>query len=55
MAAGLEGSWDGESIFVDDVDEAYDLLDGELRDGDVVLVKSSKSAGSASSATASRR
>lgn len=44
-AAGLEGSWDGESVFVPDVDAAYDLLREELRSGDVVLVKSSKSAG----------
>lgn len=44
-AAGLEGSWDGESVFVPDADAAYDLLRGELRSGDVVLVKSSKSAG----------
>jgi UDP-N-acetylmuramoyl-tripeptide--D-alanyl-D-alanine ligase len=44
-AAGLEGSWDGESEFVADLDAAYDLLRGELRTGDVVLVKSSKSAG----------
>ncbi len=43
-AAGLEGSWDGESVFVDDLDAAYDLLREELRAGDVVLVKSSKSA-----------
>jgi UDP-N-acetylmuramoyl-tripeptide--D-alanyl-D-alanine ligase len=44
-AAGLEGSWDGESVFVADIDGAYDLLREELRPGDVVLVKSSKSAG----------
>jgi UDP-N-acetylmuramoyl-tripeptide--D-alanyl-D-alanine ligase len=44
-AAGLEGSWDGESVFVADIDGAYDLLREELRAGDVVLVKSSKSAG----------
>ena len=44
-AAGLEGSWDGESVLVDTVDEAYDLLRDELRAGDVVLVKSSNSAG----------
>ena len=45
MAAGLEGSWDGESVFVDTADEAFELLRDTLRDGDVVLVKSSKSAG----------
>ena len=44
LAAGLEGSWDGESVLVTDVDAAYDLLREELRPGDVVLVKSSKSA-----------
>ena len=45
LAAGLEGSWDGESVLVPDVEAAYDLLREELRPGDVVLVKSSKSAG----------
>ena len=44
-AAGLEGSWDGESVLVGTADEAYDLLRDELREGDVVLVKSSGSAG----------
>jgi UDP-N-acetylmuramoyl-tripeptide--D-alanyl-D-alanine ligase len=44
-AAGLEGSWDGESVLVESAEEAYDLLRGELRSGDVVLVKSSNSAG----------
>ena len=44
-AAGLEGSWDGESVLVGSTDEAYDLLRDELREGDIVLVKSSKSAG----------
>ena len=44
-AAGLEGSWDGESVFVADPEAAYDFLRGDLRPGDVVLVKSSKSAG----------
>lgn len=43
-AAGLEGSWDGESVLVGTAEEAYELL-RELRHGDVVLVKSSKSAG----------
>lgn len=44
-AAGLEGSWDGESVLVDTPEEAYDLLREEVRSGDVVLVKSSKQAG----------
>ncbi len=43
-AAGLEGSWDGESVLVGTADEAYDVLRDELRNGDVVLVKSSGSA-----------
>jgi UDP-N-acetylmuramoyl-tripeptide--D-alanyl-D-alanine ligase len=43
-AAGLEGSWDGESVLVETSDEAYDLVRDELREGDIVLVKSSKSA-----------
>ncbi|MEO6941633.1 MAG: UDP-N-acetylmuramoyl-tripeptide--D-alanyl-D-alanine ligase [Terrimesophilobacter sp.] len=44
-AAGLEGSWDGESVLVGSPEEAYDLLRDALRPGDVVLVKSSNSAG----------
>ncbi|MDQ1597095.1 MAG: UDP-N-acetylmuramoyl-tripeptide--D-alanyl-D-alanine ligase [Microbacteriaceae bacterium] len=43
-AAGLEGSWDGESVLVETSDEAYDRVRDDLRAGDVVLVKSSKSA-----------
>ena len=43
-AAGLEGSWNGESVLVDTPEAAYDLLCDELRAGDIVLVKSSKSA-----------
>ncbi|AMM22388.1 UDP-N-acetylmuramoylalanyl-D-glutamate--2,6-diaminopimelate ligase [Frondihabitans sp. PAMC 28766] len=45
MAAGLEGSWDGESMLVPDIEAAYEALHPDLREGDVVLVKSSKSAG----------
>jgi UDP-N-acetylmuramoyl-tripeptide--D-alanyl-D-alanine ligase len=45
MAAGLEGSWDGESVLVPDIESAYEMLRDELHEGDVVLVKSSKSAG----------
>jgi UDP-N-acetylmuramoyl-tripeptide--D-alanyl-D-alanine ligase len=44
-AAGLEGSWDGESQLADTAEGAYDLLREDLREGDVVLVKSSPSAG----------
>ncbi|HEV7957045.1 MAG TPA: UDP-N-acetylmuramoyl-tripeptide--D-alanyl-D-alanine ligase [Marisediminicola sp.] len=44
-AAGLEGSWDGESVLVPTADDAYELLRNDLRAGDIVLVKSSKSAG----------
>ncbi len=44
-AAGLEGSWDGETVLVQTADEAYDLVAADLRRGDVVLVKASKSAG----------
>lgn len=43
--AVLEGSWGSESIHVADVDEALVLLRAELRAGDVVLVKASRSAG----------
>lgn len=38
-AAGLEGSWDGESVLVDTPSQAYDLLRDELRRQDIVLVK----------------
>jgi UDP-N-acetylmuramoyl-tripeptide--D-alanyl-D-alanine ligase len=44
-AAGLEGSWDGESQLVDTAGEAYDLLREQLREGDVVLIKASRSDG----------
>ncbi|WP_294945692.1 UDP-N-acetylmuramoyl-tripeptide--D-alanyl-D-alanine ligase [Microbacterium laevaniformans] len=45
LAAIGEGSWDGEAVFFETADEAFDYLRGELRDGDRVLVKSSNSAG----------
>ena len=44
-AAGLEGSWDGESVIVDTPEEAYDLLRDEIRQNDVVLVKSAAGLG----------
>lgn len=37
-AAGLEGSWDGESLLAATVDEAYAGLRDRVRAGDVVLV-----------------
>lgn len=45
LEAVAQGSWDGEAVFFEDADAAYDYLMGELRDGDRVLVKSSNSAG----------
>jgi UDP-N-acetylmuramoyl-tripeptide--D-alanyl-D-alanine ligase len=45
LAAGLEGSWDGESMYVEDLDAAEAVVAGVLRSGDTVLVKSSNSAG----------
>jgi len=45
LAAIGEGSWDGEAVFFETQDEAFDYLLDELRDGDRVLVKSSNSAG----------
>ncbi|PVU81616.1 UDP-N-acetylmuramoyl-tripeptide--D-alanyl-D-alanine ligase [Cellulomonas sp. WB94] len=41
----LEGSWGDEVAVVDDIEAAVELLEGELRAGDVVLVKSSYGAG----------
>jgi UDP-N-acetylmuramoyl-tripeptide--D-alanyl-D-alanine ligase len=43
--AVLEGSWGSESVHVDDADAAIALLRDEVRPGDVVLVKASRSAG----------
>ena len=40
-----EGSWDGESAFVETADEAFELVRSTVQPGDTVLVKSSNSAG----------
>ncbi|PPL18619.1 UDP-N-acetylmuramoyl-tripeptide--D-alanyl-D-alanine ligase [Microterricola pindariensis] len=40
-----QGSFDGESHIVDDADEAFELLKNMIQPGDLVLVKSSNSAG----------
>ncbi|MFE3230391.1 UDP-N-acetylmuramoyl-tripeptide--D-alanyl-D-alanine ligase, partial [Nocardia sp. NPDC059228] len=39
------GSWGDEPVHVSDAQAAVDLLRSELRSGDVVLVKASRSAG----------
>jgi UDP-N-acetylmuramoyl-tripeptide--D-alanyl-D-alanine ligase len=44
MGAEQEGSWAGESKFFESIDEALAYVHGMLRAGDLVLVKSSKSA-----------
>ncbi|MFI0942323.1 UDP-N-acetylmuramoyl-tripeptide--D-alanyl-D-alanine ligase [Streptomyces sp. NPDC021020] len=45
MGAYNEGSWGEESVHVSDTEAAIDLLRAELRPGDVVLVKASRSVG----------
>ena len=47
MATGAqhEGSWGDEAVWVPDADAAHALLEQELREGDVVLLKSSRDAG----------
>ncbi|MFE4176306.1 UDP-N-acetylmuramoyl-tripeptide--D-alanyl-D-alanine ligase [Streptomyces sp. NPDC056909] len=45
LGAYNEGSWGEESVHVSDARAAVDLLRSELRPGDVVLVKASRSAG----------
>jgi UDP-N-acetylmuramoyl-tripeptide--D-alanyl-D-alanine ligase len=45
LAASNEGSWGDESIHVPDVDAAVALLQEQLRPGDVVLIKASRSVG----------
>lgn len=45
LGAYNEGSWGEESVHVSDAQAAVDLLRAELRPGDVVLVKASRSVG----------
>ncbi|MYS22014.1 UDP-N-acetylmuramoyl-tripeptide--D-alanyl-D-alanine ligase [Streptomyces sp. DvalAA-14] len=45
MGAYNEGSWGEESVHVSDAEAAIDLLRSEVRPGDVVLVKASRSVG----------
>ncbi|MEV7749301.1 UDP-N-acetylmuramoyl-tripeptide--D-alanyl-D-alanine ligase [Streptomyces griseofuscus] len=52
LGAYNEGSWGEESVHVSDAQAAIDLLRSELRPGDVVLVKASRSVGLEGVATA---
>jgi len=45
ISAINEGSWDGESAYVETADEAFELVTASVQPGDTVLVKSSNSAG----------
>ena len=45
LGAGMEGSWDSESIWVPDAGAALQVLAERLEPGDVVLVKASRSEG----------
>ncbi|MGA1838589.1 UDP-N-acetylmuramoyl-tripeptide--D-alanyl-D-alanine ligase [Herbiconiux sp. 11R-BC] len=45
LAAEHEGSWGSEAFFVETADEAYELVMADLRPNDLILVKSSNSAG----------
>nr|WP_233613637.1 UDP-N-acetylmuramoyl-tripeptide--D-alanyl-D-alanine ligase [Leucobacter edaphi] len=45
ISAINEGSWDGESVFFEDQDSAFEYLERTLRPEDTVLVKSSNAAG----------
>jgi UDP-N-acetylmuramoyl-tripeptide--D-alanyl-D-alanine ligase len=45
LAASNEGSWGEESTWVPDVDAAAELLEDQLRPGDIVLVKASRAVG----------
>lgn len=45
MGASQEGSWDGESVFFESINEAFEYLRGKLGEKDLVLVKASNSYG----------
>jgi UDP-N-acetylmuramoyl-tripeptide--D-alanyl-D-alanine ligase len=45
ISAIQEGSWGSECSFTETSDEAYELLQAELRPGDLVLFKSSNGVG----------
>lgn len=45
LGACLEGSWNGESVCVPDVESAVRVVNEQVRPGDVVLVKASRAVG----------
>jgi UDP-N-acetylmuramoyl-tripeptide--D-alanyl-D-alanine ligase len=45
MGAMQEGSWDGESQFIESISTAFEAIREKLLPGDVVLVKSSNVSG----------
>lgn len=45
MGASLEGSWGNESLYVDTIDEAVEILKNELQSGDIVYLKASRAIG----------
>ncbi|WP_291052072.1 UDP-N-acetylmuramoyl-tripeptide--D-alanyl-D-alanine ligase [Herbiconiux sp.] len=45
LAAEHEGSWGGEAVFVETADQAFELVAADTRPNDLILVKSSNSAG----------
>jgi len=45
MGASQEGSWDGESLFFESINQAFEHLRGKLTSEDLVLVKASNSYG----------
>jgi len=45
ISAIQEGSWGDECSFTETVEEAYELLQNELKPGDLVLFKSSNGVG----------
>lgn len=45
MGAAHEGSWNGESAFAADIEEALAMLASQVRAGDIVLIKASRGVG----------
>ena len=45
LGASQEAGWEGDSVLVPDVEQAVRLVGGQLRSGDIVLVKASRAAG----------